>query len=324
MKTKEFINELLTSAISSKASDIFFFPKKETMVVQFRTNQGVITQTDLSLNEGQETINFFKYSAQMDIAEHRRPQVGAMAYEVDQKEYYLRLSSLGDFSDQESLVIRIIYEIKQSKYFFPQQIESLERSALHRGLIVTSGPTGSGKTTTMYEVAKKLSPNKVVMTIEDPVEVHEPTFLQSQVNNEAGIDYRSLLKAALRHRPDILIVGEIRDQGTARLAVDAALSGHLVFATVHAKSTLQTISRLESLGIKNDELANCLTAVSYQRLLPSAVGMQCLMDIAKGKLLNQELQLSVRSDFVNWQENMQLLRKGGEIDDEIYEQFKEG
>ena len=324
MKTKEFINELLTSAISSKASDIFFFPKKETMVVQFRTNQGVITQTDLSLNEGQETINFLKYSAQMDIAEHRRPQVGAMAYEVDQKEYYLRLSSLGDFSDQESLVIRIIYEIKQSKYFFPQQIESLERSALHRGLIVTSGPTGSGKTTTMYEVAKKLSPNKVVMTIEDPVEVHEPTFLQSQVNNEAGIDYQSLLKAALRHRPDILIIGEIRDQGTARLAVDAALSGHLVFATVHAKSTLQTISRLESLGIKNDELANCLTAVSYQRLLPSAVGMQCLMDIAKGELLNQELQLSVRSDFVNWQENMQLLRKGGKIDDEIYEQFKEG
>ena len=189
---------------------------------------------------------------------------------------------------------------------------------------MTSGPTGSGKTTTMYEVAKKLSPNKVVMTIEDPVEVHEPTFLQSQVNNEAGIDYQSLLKAALRHRPDILIIGEIRDQGTARLAVDAALSGHLVFATVHAKSTLQTISRLESLGIKNDELANCLTAVSYQRLLPSAVGMQCLMDIAKGELLNQELQLSVRSDFVNWQENMQLLRKGGKIDDEIYEQFKEG
>ena len=133
-----------------------------------------------------------------------------------------------------------------------------------------------------------------------------------------------MLKAALRHRPDILIIGEIRDQGTARLAIDAALSGHLVFATAHAKSTLQTISRLESLGIKNDELSNCLTAVSYQRLLPSSIGIQCLMDIAEGELLNQELQQSVRSDFVNWQENMQLLREGGKIDAEVYEQFKEG
>lgn len=121
----------------------------------------------------------------------------------------------------------------------------IKKVAQSRGLIITSGPTGSGKTTTMYEVAKSMSQNKVVMTIEDPVEVHEPSFLQAQVNNEAGIDYQSLLKAALRHRPDILIIGEIRDQGTARLAVDAALSGHLVFATIHAKSTLQTISRLE-------------------------------------------------------------------------------
>ena len=82
-------------------------------------------------------------------------------------------------------------------------------------MIITSGPTGSGKTTTMYEIAKKMSQNKVVMTIEDPVEIHESSFLQAQVNNEAGIDYQNLLKAALRHRPDILIIGEIRDQGTA-------------------------------------------------------------------------------------------------------------
>ena len=133
-----------------------------------------------------------------------------------------------------------------------------------------------------------------------------------------------MLKAALRHRPDILIIGEIRDQGTARLAVDAALSGHLVLATVHAKSTLQTISRLEGLGIRTDELANCLTAVSYQRLLPSKVGLKCLLDIATGDLLKAELTKEVRGEFVNWQENMQLLRKGGEIDEEIYRKFQEG
>lgn len=262
MQVKEVINELLVSAIQCKASDIFFFPKKEKVEVAFRTNKGAVSQQSYSLAEGQEIINFFKYSAQMDIAEHRRPQVGSMIYNHEKQEYYLRLSSLGDFSDQESLVIRIIYGIENSKYFLNDQFEELKALAIHRGLIVTSGPTGSGKTTTMYEVAKSMSDHKVVMTIEDPVEVYESTFLQSQVNNEAGIDYQSLLKAALRHRPDILIIGEIRDQGTARLAVDAALSGHLVLATVHAKSTFQTISRLEGLGIRSDELENCLTAIS--------------------------------------------------------------
>ncbi|CDF67511.1 Competence protein [Lactobacillus acidophilus DSM 20079 = JCM 1132 = NBRC 13951 = CIP 76.13] len=260
----------------------------------------------------------------MDIAEHRRPQVGAMIYSLGEKKYYLRLSSLGDFTDQESLVIRIIYGIENSKYFFDKQFIKLEKLATKRGLIVTSGPTGSGKTTTMYEIAKKLSENRIVMTIEDPVEVYESSFLQSQVNNEAGIDYQSLLKAALRHRPDILIIGEIRDQGTARLSVDAALSGHLVLATVHAKSTFQTISRLEGLGISNDELKNCLTAISYQRLMPSDNEVRCLMDIASGESLKSELNKSIRSDFVSWQKNLNALWKGGEINDEVYWQYQEG
>ena len=155
-------------------------------------------------------------------------------------------------------------------------------------------------------------------------EVYESSFLQSQVNNEAGIDYQSLLKAALRHRPDILIIGEIRDQGTARLSIDAALSGHLVLATVHAKSTFQTISRLEGLGISNDELKNCLTAISYQRLMPSDNEVRCLMDIASGESLKSELNKSIRSNFVSWQENLNALWKGGEINDEVYWQYQEG
>lgn len=324
MKTKKIINELLVSAVANKVSDIFFFPKREETVVEFRTIRGVERQKSFPINEGQEIINFFKYSAQMDIAEHRRPQVGAMTFTADEQEYYLRLSSLGDFSDQESLVVRIIYGIDHSQYFMDEQLEKIKSLALRRGLIITSGPTGSGKTTTMYEVAKEMSENKVVMTIEDPVEVHEATFLQSQVNNEAGIDYQSLLKAALRHRPDILIIGEIRDAGTARLAVDAALSGHLVFATVHAKSTLQTVSRLEGLGIRKDELANCLTAVSYQRLMPSHEQTKCLIDIASGEVLKEAMEQEIRGEFIDWQKNMHLLQKGGEISDEIYWQFQQG
>lgn len=324
MGVKEIVNSLLEEAILAHTSDIFFLFKQERVVVNFRTNYGVEEQTNFTKNMGKEIINFFKYAAQMDISEHRRPQVGAMTYEYKGADYYLRLSSLGDFSDQESLVIRIIYQISDSSYFFDQQLEFLKELSKKRGLIITSGPTGSGKTTTMYKLAKYVGEKRVVMTIEDPVEVHESSFLQTQVNNEAGIDYINLLKAALRHRPDILIIGEIRDTETARLAVDAALSGHLVFATVHAKSTLQTISRLEGLHVSNNELANCLTAVSYQRLLPRDSGLSCLLDIAAGEDLSSNIEQNVRGDFINWQDNLKQLRREGEISDATYQNYKEG
>ena len=216
MGVKEIVNSLLEEAILAHTSDIFFLFKQERVVVNFRTNYGVEEQTNFTKNMGKEIINFFKYAAQMDISEHRRPQVGAMTYEYKGADYYLRLSSLGDFSDQESLVIRIIYQISDSSYFFDQQLEFLKELSKQRGLIITSGPTGSGKTTTMYKLAKYVGEKRVVMTIEDPVEVHESSFLQTQVNNEAGIDYINLLKAALRHRPDMLTIGEIPYTEAAR------------------------------------------------------------------------------------------------------------
>ena len=151
----------------------------------------------------------------------------------------------------------------------------------------------------MYELARLAGKNKIVMTIEDPVEVWQPEFLQTQVNIIAGITYPDLLKAALRHRPDILIIGEIRDTDTARISINAALSGHLVFATVHAKTALQTISRLEGLGITRDELENCLTAVSYQRLLPieNKDSLGCLMDVDYGERLFDAITSNNRADL---------------------------
>ena len=324
METREVVDELLEEAINKKASDIFFLIKEEKLQINLRLSSEIENIAEYSERQGLEVINFLKYAAQMDISEHRRPQVGAIEYKYQGQKYYLRLSSLGDFADRESLVVRIIYQIENSSYFFEKQIDLLKTLSKKRGLIITSGPTGSGKTTTMYELAKKVGKNKVVMTIEDPVEVHESSFLQSQINSEAGIEYLDLLKAALRHRPDILIIGEIRDGNTARIAIDAALSGHLVFATVHAQSTLQTISRLEGLGIRRDELANCLTVVSYQRLLPTKSGIACLLDIASGENLTKAINSEVRSSFISWQDNLNLLKKGGRISDETYKFYQEG
>lgn len=322
LKIKDFVNALLQQAIAQRASDIFILPLKQETQIKVRTWRGLTTGDTVAAATGQEIINYLKYSAQMDIAEHRRPQVGALTYKFKEQDYFLRFSSLGNFDDRESLVIRIIYQIEQSHYLLRQQLSKLVKLAEKRGLIVTSGPTGSGKTTTMYELARQIGKNKMVMTIEDPVEVYEQSFLQTQVNNEAGIDYYHLLKAALRHRPDILIIGEIRDEGTARLAVDAALSGHLVLATLHAKSTLQTVSRLQGLKVSRQELANCLTAVSYQRLLPVDQGQACLLDIAEGNFLTANVRQ--KGSFVNWHENLCNLERKGKIAPNIKQKFWEG
>lgn len=321
MEIKLFAQEVINEAVKLGASDIFIYPNQEEYQLKFRLpNKLIIFKTVVS-KAGQDLINYFKFLADMDIAEHRRPQVGSIAKE----KFFLRFSSVGDFSGQESMVIRLIYVVGSNKYFMKDQLINLTTHASRRGLILTSGPTGSGKTSTMYEIAKEVGKNKVVMTIEDPVEIYEPTFLQTQINLEANISYESLLKAALRQRPDILLVGEIRDSLTARLAVDAALSGHLVLATLHAKSTLQVISRLQGLGIGQAELANCLTAVSYQRLIPMKSGeVACLLDIAAGKRLNSEFETQWHGDFITWTDNLKFLLKEGIISAADFDRFQEG
>lgn len=325
MEVKRWAEDLIISAKELGTSDIFISGKQDFYEVNFRTSKGLIKQEKLSLEFGQEVINYFKFIAQMDISEHRRPQVGSYIFKKDKESIFLRFSVLGEFSGKESLVIRLITEINSNHYFFIEQLDILMGAAIKRGLILTSGPTGSGKTSTMYYLAKKLANNKVVMTIEDPVEVFEPAFLQTQVNHEAGIDYQSLLKAALRQRPDILIIGEIRDKVTARLAVDAALSGHLVLATVHARSTLQTIARLKGLGIDSVELANCLNCVSYQRLIQTKNGRNaCLLDIVSGEKLKKKINKAEPGDFINWQEKLAELLKEERISVDSFTNFQEG
>ncbi|WP_201346479.1 ATPase, T2SS/T4P/T4SS family, partial [Lactobacillus nasalidis] len=167
MEIEEAARQLLKQAVGQRASDIFFLPAADCCRLKLRA--GDLTDLPaLSQAKGLELINWFKYQAEMDIAEHRRPQVGSMAVDLDESRYWLRLSSVGDYRGQDSLVIRIIYSLAESRYFLPEQFQELVDLCWRRGLIVTSGPTGSGKTTTMYELARRLSRTKMVMTIEDP------------------------------------------------------------------------------------------------------------------------------------------------------------
>lgn len=318
--------EVLGTAVEERASDVFIFPAKANYEIKLRTAAGLRQVKEIDFKTGKELLNYFKFQAQMDIAEHRRPQVGSYQTIINSESVFLRFSSIGEFSGYESLVIRLIYGEKNNTYFFPEQLTLLENLTRQRGLIITSGPTGSGKTSSMYELARLAGKNKIVMTIEDPVEVWQPEFLQTQVNIIAGITYPDLLKAALRHRPDILIIGEIRDTDTARISIKAALSGHLVFATVHAKTALQTISRLEGLGITRDELENCLTAVSYQRLLPieNKDSLGCLMDVGYGERLFDAITSNNRADLAEWKNNLDQLVKRGKISENTRQRFEQG
>lgn len=263
-----FEQELIT-IIQQRPSDLYLLPFKDYYRFSLAINGKTTTIKEVSGDEGQRFISYLKYRAEMAVSEHRRPQLGAFSLVVDQQKINLRLSSVGDYQGRESLVIRFIYQLATADFNFlvSGQWQQLKTCCRQRGLILFAGPMGSGKTTTMYQLARTMLPDRIVLTVEDPVEVDEPAFIQLQVNELAAMDYQSLLKLGLRHRPDILIVGEIRDPQTAMMTVQAALSGHLVLGTIHAQSASGVVARLRQLGVDTFYLHQVLTAVCYQRLL---------------------------------------------------------
>lgn len=322
MKIQSRLEEMLEAATNKNVSDIYFFARSDNYAVQFKEAHGLNHYTEFTLALGSELINYLKYHAKMDITEHRRPQVGS--FQLLGLPYFLRLSSVGDYRGQESLVMRIIYHVQEAKYYFQEDFTSLSEICEQRGLVLTSGPTGSGKTTLMYQLAKVVGAGKIVMCLEDPVEIQEPTFFQAQVNLEAGITYSALLKAALRHRPDILILGEIRDSETAKLAVRASLSGHLVLATVHAMSTKGAVMRMLDLGVSKSELLNSLRGLTYQRLIADSEGkLRCLVDFGSGKLLEPVVK-SPSQGFFSWNEKLTKLVSGGVVSETNARKYESG
>ena len=259
------IDAILTEAHAAGASDVYLFPvgRQYRLQVRYPTKITVL-QAHVSLEQASVWINLLKYRAGMNLSEHRRVQQGATYHR--QSKSYLRLSSAGDYQDRESLVIRIIAAVPPVLPAGEPNMRQLETLAVQRGLLTVCGPTGAGKTTLLYQLAKRLVQQRVVMTIEDPVEIDEPGFLQLQVNNAAGMTYSSLLKAALRHRPDVVIIGELRDQETGTAACEAALAGHIVLATVHTDRADEVPLRLAALGVPSKLIAGALKASAQVRL----------------------------------------------------------
>lgn len=281
MQIESFANHILVNAKEVGTSDIHILPEKGLFGIYFRLNGRMVYQYKIDEEEGKRLISYFKYSANMDVGERRKPQSGSFVYKGEGEfNQDLRLSTLTNYHSQESLVIRLLEtqeNVNQDKsIFLPDELERIERLIHYKsGLVLFSGPVNSGKTTTMYQlVRKRMEKTKIqVIAIEDPVEIEEENFLQIQVNEKAGNTYEASLKASLRHHPDVIIVGEIRDEETARMAIRGALTGHLIIASVHAKNAEGVLMRMHELGISYEMLSQTLIAVIFQKLLPIYCGL---------------------------------------------------
>ncbi len=265
-------NSIITRGVRERASDIHIEPQEKDLRVRYRID-GVLQEVMRSPKSIQPgLISRFKIMAGLDIAERRKPQDGHCSLTVSGKIYDFRVATLPTIYG-ERVVLRIL--AKESILFdldklgfLPDSLEKF-RNAYTKpyGAILITGPTGSGKSTTLYATLNVLNtPEKNIVTIEDPVEYRLPGINQVQVNPKIGFTFARGLRAILRTSPDIVMVGEIRDRETAEIAIEAALTGHLVFSTLHTNDAPSAISRLIEMGIEPFLVASAIDCVQAQRL----------------------------------------------------------
>lgn len=276
IEIESYTNFLIQKAKEVGTSDIHVLPIKEEYKVYFRMGGQLESKYTLPTEKGMRLIQYLKYLADMDVGERRAPQGGGLVYPLgDQKQQDLRISVITNYHGQESMVIRLLESqekiLLEESTFLSAELDKIKKlSQFKSGLILFSGPVNSGKTTTMYQlIRERINKSEIqVITIEDPVEIEEERFFQIQVNEQAGGSYEESLKASLRHHPDLIVVGEIRDEETARMAIRAALTGHLILASVHARNAEGVITRMLELGVSFELLKQTLIGIVFQKLLP--------------------------------------------------------
>ncbi len=269
----KLIEAILKSSILSRASDIHIEPTENSCVVRTRID-GILTEKFIFDRDIYPPLSSrLKLLANLDIAEKRKPQDGRFSEVVMGKEYDFRISTLPIVSG-ESIVMRILDKTKamipleeagMSKYNFEIFTKALKTPY---GIILVTGPTGSGKSTTLYGALNMLrSVEKKIITVEDPVEYKIKLVQQAQVNPKIGFTFASALRSILRQDPDIVMIGEIRDQETMRIATQAALTGHLVLSTLHTNDSISAINRMIDMGIEPYLVSGALIAIEAQRLV---------------------------------------------------------
>jgi len=267
------VEYLLHYAFDQRASDIHIEPKREHTIIRFRIDGILHNVYTLPRAVHAPLVSRLKMLSRMDIAEKRRPQDGRIKIQKEGRDVELRLSTL-PVAFGEKIVVRIfdpqhLIQALDSIGFFKEDLTAW-RTFMNRptGLVLVTGPTGSGKTTTLYSTLKELSgPDVNITTVEDPIEMVYEEFNQVLVQRKIEVTFAQALRTILRQDPDIIMVGEIRDAETAAMAVQSALTGHLVFSTMHTNDTASTITRLLELDVEPFLLASTLVGVMAQRLV---------------------------------------------------------
>ena len=269
----KYVNGMVDTAVEQRASDIHVEPFENGQVIRFRID-GVLYEHEKPPRSMQSAIvSRIKLLASLDIAERRVPQDGKISLRLSGKEVDLRVSTLPTIHG-EGVVIRILEKesiiLNLSKLGMPSAVESSFQGLISQpnGIVLVTGPTGSGKTTTLYCALNSLNTgNNKIITVEDPVEYQLQGINQIQVRPEIGLNFAKGLRAIVRQDPDVIMVGEIRDLETAEIAVQSSLTGHLVFSTLHTNDSLSAVMRMSDIGVENFLISSSLRGVLAQRLV---------------------------------------------------------
>ncbi|WP_020524203.1 GspE/PulE family protein [Catelliglobosispora koreensis] len=267
------VHMIITQALRDRASDIHIEPHADQIRVRYRIDGALHDVLELPVVMGPVIASRLKILAGMNIVERRRPQDGQISMEIEGRSVDIRVSTTAVL-EGEKVVLRLLDKSRRmyllGQLGMPEDMVSRYTALLRApyGMVICAGPTGSGKTTTLYgSLAEINTPERNVMTIEDPVEYRVESINQIQINEAAGISFAGGLRSILRQDPDVILVGEIRDIETARIAVQAALTGHFVLSSLHATDAPAALQRLGGMGIESFLIASSVTAVISQRLV---------------------------------------------------------
>ena len=262
---------ILRLAIRYNASDIHFNLRYNELMIEMRIN-GQLQKVKSLFNDA-KLIRYLQYLSGLDVGKLLEPQTGQFEIQLDDDLLSLRFSVVNTVGSSIG-VLRILnssLDLDINRLSGIEDQNTYFKNILKHqcGLVIFSGPTGSGKTTTLYTILKSV-PNKKIYSIEDPIEVFMDNIVQLQINENGGFDYEDGVKQILRHDPDIIMIGEIRDSKAARWAIIAANTGHLVFTTIHASRASSVVSRLSELGVSQNDLYENLLCLSNQRMVLDA------------------------------------------------------
>lgn len=267
------VNHLFARALDLNASDIHFEPNENTLDVRCRVD-GIMTRIErLPAKIHTAVASRLKLMARLDIGEKRLPQDGRIDYQIGSNQLDMRVSTLPGVHG-ESVVLRILDRsdtaVDLQQLGMPEQVLQDYQSVVTQphGMILITGPTGSGKTTTLYATLEKINDEKrKIITVEDPVEYQLEGITQIQANASIGLSFAAGLRSIVRQDPDVLMVGEIRDHETAEIAIESALTGHLVFSTLHTNDAAGAVTRLQDMGVEGYLISSSLLGIQAQRLV---------------------------------------------------------